>query len=99
MLDKTKILTFLRDNLTELKLNYSILKIGLIGSFARDEQNEESDIDLLIEFVPGTTDIYDIKLSLKQYLGSAFNKDIDICREKYLKPFAKKYLLKEVIYA
>ena len=92
------ILIFLQKHYQDIKSDYHILKIGLIGSFARDEQNEKSDIDLLVEFEPETEDIFDLKLKLKQYLSSNFDRDVDICREKYLKPYIKDYILNEAIY-
>ncbi len=98
MLSKEIIIRFLKSHFQYLSNNYHIIKIGLIGSFARDEQNDESDIDLLVEFEPGTDDIYHIKLEFKEYLKSNFNRDVDVCREKYLKPYIKEYLMKEVIY-
>jgi len=98
MLTKEIILAFLREHFHELKANYHIIRIGLIGSFARDEQNEKSDIDLLVEFKPGTEDIFDVKTDFKHFLQSKFDRDVDICREKYIKPFIKDYILKEVIY-
>ena len=98
MLNKEIILTFLRDHFHDVKVNYHIIKIGLIGSFARDEQNEKSDIDLLVEFEPGTENIFDVKIKFKHFLKSNFGRDVDICREKYIKPFIKDYILKEVIY-
>lgn len=98
MLNKEIILEFLKNHSQYLRNNYHILKIGLIGSFARDEQNAESDIDLLIEFEPGTDDIYGIKVGLKDYLKSNLHRNVDICREKYIKSYVKEYLMKEVIY-
>ena len=98
MLNREIILDFLRNQSQYLRNNYHILKIGLIGSFARDEQSETNDIDLLVEFEPGTEDLFDLKIKLKDYLKSNFKRDIDICRVKYLKPYAKEYLMKEVIY-
>jgi len=41
MSDRGKIIQFLQDNYEYMKLNYHVLKIGLIGSFARDEQTEK----------------------------------------------------------
>jgi len=38
------------------------------------------------------------ELELKEYLKSNFNRDVDICREKFLKPYVKEHLMKEVIY-
>jgi len=98
MLNKEMILIFLQDHAQEIKKNYHLERIGLIGSFARDEQNEKSDIDFLVEFEPGTEDIFTIKLNLKHYLKANLSRDIDICREKYLKPYIKNYILNEAIY-
>lgn len=98
MLNKEIILDFLKNHSQHLGDNYYILKIGLIGSFARNEQSETCDIDLLVELEPGTDDIYDLKLKLNNYLKSYFQRDVDICREKYLKSHIKEYLIKEVIY-
>ena len=98
-MNKGIILNFIKTNSNHLYSNYNISKIGLIGSFARNEQNENSDIDFLIEFKSGTQDIFNLKLALKKYLKTNLNREIDICREKYLKPYIKDYILDEVIYA
>ena len=99
MLKKENLLKFLTTNRETLISDFNITKIGLIGSFARDEQTENSDIDLLLEFEPGTENLYEKKLKLKNLLKTSFYREIDLCREKYLKPYIKNYLLSEVIYA
>ena len=98
MTEREKIVQFLQDNFNYMKVNYHILKIGLIGSLARGEQTEKSDIDLLVEFEPDTKDLYELKIRLKQYIRSNLNRNVDICREKYLKPYIKDLILKEAIY-
>jgi predicted nucleotidyltransferase len=95
---KTEILDFLKQNRKFLSETYHITKIGLFGSFAKDEQKEDSDVDLLIDIEEGTPNIHDLKLSLKKYLSNAFGRNVDLAREKYLKPYAKKYILKDVLY-
>ena len=95
---KEEILRFLKQNSELLKNRFHVTKVGLFGSFARDEQTKESDIDLLIELEKNTKNIYDLKLSLKEFLSKKLGKNIDIAREKYIKPYAKKYILKDVIY-
>ncbi|DAB34791.1 MAG TPA: hypothetical protein CFH82_03490 [Sulfurospirillum sp. UBA12182] len=95
---KTEILDFLKQNRKFLSETYHITKIGLFGSFAKDEQKEDSDVDLLIDIEEGTPNIHDLKLSLKKYLSNAFGRNVDLAREKYLKPYAKKYILKDVVY-
>ncbi len=95
---KKEILDFLTQNRKFLLENYHITKIGLFGSFSKDEQKENSDVDLLIDIEEGTKDIHDLKLSLKKYLSNAFGRNVDLAREKYLKPYAKKHILKDVVY-
>lgn len=95
---KIEVLNFLKTNKEFLKKTYHITEIGLFGSFARDEQKEDSDVDLLIDLENGTKNIYDLKLSLKKYLSNAFGRNVDLAREKYLKSYAKKYILKDTIY-
>lgn len=95
---KQEILDFLKSNQTYIKKHYSLTKIGLFGSFARDEQRSDSDVDLLIEIENNTPNISDLKHSLSDYLAKAFGRNVDIAREKYLKPYAKKEILKDTIY-
>jgi len=98
MLDRDDILNFLQDNLDYLKKHFYISKIALFGSFSRNEQNDNSDIDILVDFRDDIKNIYEVKRELKEFLSSSLNKDIDLAREKYLKPYAKRYILKEAIY-
>ncbi|MBS4067688.1 nucleotidyltransferase family protein [Sulfurimonas sp. RIFOXYB12_FULL_35_9] len=93
-----EIINFLQNNRNLLLEKYHVTKIGLFGSFARNEQKENSDVDLLIELEDGTQNIYDLKDSLKQFLSSSFNRNVDIAREKYLKSYAKEQILKDTLY-
>jgi hypothetical protein len=97
MANESQILSFLRDNKDMFQREFHILKLGLFGSYARGDANEESDIDLLIEF-DGEVDIFETKLMIRELIKSKFNKEVDICREKYLKSYAKDKILSEVIY-
>jgi len=95
---KQEILDFLKSNESYIKKHYSLTKIGLFGSFARDEQRADSDVDLLIEIEKGTQNIHDLKTSLSKYLTEAFDRNVDIARKKYLKPYSKNEILKDTIY-
>ena len=98
MLTKTDILQFLGNNKDYLSNQFNIVKIGLFGSFARDEALENSDIDLLIELEENTPDIFELKRNLRKFIKDNLNRDVHICREKYLKPFIREYIKKEVVY-
>lgn len=95
---KKEIISFLQQNKDQLKKQYHITKIGLFGSFARDEQTDKSDVDLLIELDSDVTNIYDTKEALKSFLSNSFDRSVDLAREKYLKPYAKELILKDTIY-
>ncbi len=49
LLDKEHIVTILKNNKPQLTSEMGIKRIALFGSYARNTQNRESDIDLLIE--------------------------------------------------
>jgi len=99
MLSSNEIMHFLKQNKRHLRNNYYCSEIGLFGSFARNEQTAESDIDILVVFDPNTPDFYEVEQELKKYLKAHFNREIDICAKKWIKPIFKPIVLKDVLYA
>ena len=99
MIDSSKILFYLTSNKKRMEEEYRLIKIGIFGSIARGEQNEQSDIDLIVEFENDTPDLYAIKQRLKNEIQSQFNLPVDICREKYIKPIFRQQILSETKYA
>jgi predicted nucleotidyltransferase len=98
MTTKSEILDFLTQNKKYLRERFSIIKIGLFGSFVREEQTDGSDIDLIVEFEKNTPNLFDLKKDLKIYIKEQFNIEVDIAREKYLKSYYRDSILKETIY-
>ena len=96
---KQEILNFLQANQAYIQKRFHINQMGIFGSFARDEQTSESDVDILITIDKKAQNIYDLKTSLNEYLSNAFERKVDLAREKYLKPYAKQEILKDTIYA
>lgn len=67
------------------------VRIGLFGSFAREEDNPESDIDILVRFRRTLTllDLARIQRELSEILG----RKVDLVTEKSLKnKRLKKYI-------
>ncbi len=70
------------------------------GPKKNKKQNQnDSDIDLVVEFEENTPDLYGKKQKLKAEIKSEFNAPVDICREKYIKPAFKNQILSEAKYA
>lgn len=98
MVRKEEILDFLRTKKADFQKEFNITKLALFGSFARDEQAEDSDIDLIVEFQPNTENLYEKKLRIRKIVGEAFGKQVDLCREKYIKPYFRQQILQSAIY-
>ena len=95
---KEDILEYLRINKSEFQNKFGVIKIGLFGSFARDEQNENSDIDLAIELEKDKKNLKNF-FAFKRELEKRFDKKVDIGIENTFKPIVKEYVKKEIIYA
>lgn len=87
MLDKKYILK----KLAEIdKDEFGFKSIGLFGSFSRDEQTPESDIDILVEMdifpeKPYPKSSYFRLFDLKKHLEELFGKEVDLIDKSQLK--------------
>jgi len=50
MLTRAEIIKVLRENYPYLASEYGVKRIGLFGSYAKDQPSEASDIDIVVEF-------------------------------------------------
>lgn len=98
MLNQHDIINYLRENKQYYYDNFNITKIGIFGSYARQEQNEKSDLDIIIQLPKGTENIFEKKELLRENLQNHFKIDIDICRDCAIKPLFREVILKEAIY-
>ena len=90
-----KILDILKTKKQYIQTNFSVNSIGLFGSYARDEADDNSDIDILVTFSEPTFDHY---MDLKFYLEDIFEKPVDIVIEKTIKKRLKKTILQSTVY-
>lgn len=98
MSQSDEILIYLKKNKNRLLKEYRLTKIGVFGSVAHSKDSEKSDIDLIVEFEKNPGDLYALKQKLREEIKNQFNRPVDICREKYLKPIFKKYIQSETKY-
>jgi predicted nucleotidyltransferase len=72
---KNEILNKLSDNKPYIEKHFEVEKIGLFGSYAKDNQTEDSDIDIYVEFRHKT---FDNLAGLWNYLEELYHKKIDL---------------------
>jgi len=95
MTTQKEILACLAKLLPQIRKQYGVKKIGLFGSFARNEARADSDVDLLVEFQhPIGWEFCD----LKDLLENRTNRRVDLVTVKALKKQLRKDVLGEVIY-
>jgi len=91
-LSSKEILNILKKNESLLK-KYHVKKIGLFGSYARNDSKKKSDIDLLVDFEEKTFDNF-IELAFE--LEKLFDKKVDLLTEKGISPYILPYIRNEV---
>jgi len=88
----------LKKNEGTIREKYHVRKIGVFGSFARNEEKEESDVDILVEF-ESDFETFDNYIELKYFLEDLFRRKVDLVTSEALRPQLKDEILKEVMYA
>jgi predicted nucleotidyltransferase len=97
MITKDKILKILKSNKSNLS-KFGISKVGLFGSYIRNEQCQESDIDLLIEFEPEKEN-FDNFMAVYDFFENLFQHEkIEIVTKNGLSPYIGPKILSEVQY-
>jgi len=97
-LRKEDILEYLNSRMRDYRDKYRVRKMALIGSFARDEQDEQSDIDILVDIEEGTPDIFGVKRAMREELEQRFGRKVEIASERYLRPYYRTEILEEAVY-
>jgi hypothetical protein len=77
----------------EILRRYRVNKIGLFGSFSRNEANNNSDIDLLVDFYEKSVDNF---IDLAFELEKIFGRKVDLLTEKSISPYILPYVQNEV---
>ena len=88
----------LKKHESTIKEKFYVRKIGIFGSFARCEEKEGSDIDVLVE-LEDKYETFDNFMDLKYFLEDLFNRKVDLVTIEALRPQLKDDILREVVYA
>ncbi len=93
-----KAIEILKKHENIIKGKYHVRRIGVFGSFARGEEKEGSDIDILIE-LEEAYETFDNYIDLKYFLEDLFGRKVDLVTVDALRPRLKDDILRDVLYA
>ncbi len=77
---------------------FGVERCGLFGSFARGEQTERSDVDILVEFQAGKKS-FDNFMHLAFFLEEKLGRRVELVTPESLSPYIGPHILREVEYA
>ena len=79
----------------DIALHYHAVNIRVFGSVVRGEEREDSDIDLLVDFLPGPT-LLD-QVGLINALSTALGSKVNVVSERALNKYLRQRVLQEAI--
>ncbi len=94
--NENRILQRIKELQPEMQKRFGVTRIGVFGSFARGEEEAESDVDILVEMSDPTFDRY---MDLKFLLEDVFQRSVDLVLADTVKPLLKPVLEREALYA
>jgi len=92
---KETIINKIRKNLPFLKSQYHIKEMSVFGSYVRNEQNAQSDIDILVEF-DTSIGFFDF-IKAENYLTELLGRKVDLVMKDVLKPRIGEVILREMV--
>jgi hypothetical protein len=85
----------LAHHLPKLRRTYHVESLGIFGSYVRNEQGPESDLDILVTVSepPGLIQF----VALENHLSDLLGVDVDLVMKTALKPHLSERILHEVV--
>ncbi|MEL7068491.1 MAG: nucleotidyltransferase family protein [Cyanobacteria bacterium J06581_3] len=76
--------------------DYRVTALGIFGSYAREEQSEDSDVDILIDYekAPPLSKLVELRIVLSELTGLK----VDLVTKNGLKPRIQEQVFSDVIY-
>ena len=93
MLTKQKITILLKKELPHLRTIFGVKRIGIFGSYSKDVQKEDSDVDLIVEFErPIGLKFFE----LSEYIENLLGKKVDILTPAGIKSIRVKEVAENI---
>jgi predicted nucleotidyltransferase len=91
------VLATLKKELPNLRREYGVDTLAVFGSYARGEQKQDSDIDILVEFIE-TVDFIEF-MRLEFHLSDLLGVKVDLVTPDALRPIMRDDILESAVYA
>ena len=88
----TEIIDILRKH-KEILRKYRVKRIGLFGSFSRNESTDQSDIDFIVDFEEKSFDNF---MELSFALEDLFKRKIDLLTDKAISPYILPFVKNDI---
>ncbi len=88
----------LQASYTSLKERYPLKSLGVFGSYSRDEQTLNSDLDIVYETLPNTFLNLHNFLSLQKDLNEITHLKVDLVNQKYINEVVWLTAKEDVVY-
>jgi predicted nucleotidyltransferase len=97
MISVEQVKRIIQDQRPYLLERYGIVEIGVFGSYVRDEQHVESDLDILVDLGdPPQIDLLDL-VNLERHLSKVLGIKVDIAVKSNLRKRIGQRILNEVV--
>ena len=93
---KEQLLSLLQENQHRIRA-LGVHQLGVFGSFARNQQKRESDVDILVKFEPGSK-TFDAFMQLAFFLEALFGRRVELVTPESLSPYLGPNILREIEY-
>ena len=84
-------------SLNEVMRQLGVKRIGVFGSFEREENNDFSDIDLVVDFVEGKK-TYSAFYALAELLEKQMGRKVDLLTTESISPYFREEIEKDITY-
>lgn len=93
---KERIFKLLQDHQGHIG-QFGVRRLGLFGSFVRQQQEADSDVDMLVEFEPERK-TFDAFMALAAFLEELLERRVELLTPESLSPYIGPSILREVEY-
>ena len=95
MIAKNEIIRTLLENKPQLQEQFKVRRLALFGSYARDEQQKDSDVDILVDVDPSIGLEF---VTLAERIEKLLGAPVDLVSSRAITPKKMKFIEPELIY-